>query len=213
MTYGAGGMLALSQCICGLLSIAQLWTGFGDFFVGGGKETMGMHVPLDDDMMLDKGFHACCVSPLVGVMVVTAMAFTNLYPMLGAYGGGFYTAVGGGVLIVTGAVMFKYIGPNYQVRLPAGVDHNAVYLFLSLCSHCPMLLQSLVGGEAYVGSGHMNLVGVFGYDFGSVGTLVGVGGFAYTGAGSMVLVGSPYFVSYAIYAFFGLGAAVAMPGE
>lgn len=71
----------------------------------------------------------------------------------------------------------------------------------------------MVGGIIFLGSGVLNIVGSFGYAFGSTSTWMGDGNYAYNGAGLMILIGNPVYLYYAIWAFFGVGGIYALPGK
>ena len=152
--FVGGGNMIISGVDFRFASACLLFTGIGDFFVGG------------------------------GTMVFTGVTIENAYPILAAYGAGFYLAVGGGVMVETGVTYVQFNAPAHQ---------------------------ALTGASIFVGAGTSVHTGVPASFYGTTVLFTGQGGWAYNGAGYSMWLGCPIAIFAATLAFFGLGGLTSQP--
>ena len=179
-----GGNAVFTFCVIQAQGVAQSANGAGQvLFVGGGTMIVtGMDFRFASAILFFSGIGDFFVGG--GVMIFTGVTIENTYPILAAYGAGFYLAVGGGVMVETGVTYVQYNAPAHL---------------------------GLTGASIFMGAGTSIHTGVPASFYGTTVLFTGQGGFSYNGAGYSLWLGSPIAVFVATFAFFGLGGLTSQP--
>ncbi|KAM3569065.1 hypothetical protein VYU27_008826 [Nannochloropsis oceanica] len=179
-----GGNAVFTFCVIQAQGVAQSANGAGQvLFVGGGTMIVtGMDFRFASAILFFSGIGDFFVGG--GVMIFTGVTIENTYPILAAYGAGFYLAVGAGVMVETGVTYVQW--------------------------NCPAHL-GLTGASIFLGTGVSIHVGVPASFYGTTVLVTGNGGFSYNGAGYSLWLGCPIAVFVATFAFFGIGGLVSQP--
>jgi hypothetical protein len=179
--FVGGGTMILTGVDFRFASACLLFTGIGDFFVGG------------------------------GVMVFTGVTIENAYPILAAYGAGFYLAVGGGVMVETGVTYVQFNGPAHLALTGASIFMGAgtsIHTGVPASFYGTTVFFSGQGGFSYSGAGYTMWLGCPIAVFAATFAFVGLGGLISQPAGFMVYIGNPAFVPAAIVWFAGAGVVM-----